>query len=118
MPRDDERDRSREPVPLHRLAAHELPGGAVLLAFDLRPRASADDDPLDALTPGQARVARLALEGLRDEQIASALGLSRHTVSNQLRRAYARLGVNSRIELAAALRWGGAETATPVDPGE
>ena len=104
---------------MHRLAAHELPGGAVLLAFDLRlrPRASADDDPLDALTPGQARVARLALEGLRDEQIASALGLSRHTVSNQLRRAYARLGVNSRIELAAALRWGGARRATPADPG-
>lgn len=103
MPRKSERDPSGSvPVPAHGLAAHELPGGAVLLAFDVHPR-----DPFDALTPGQARVARLALEGLRDEQIACALGLSRHTVSNQLRRAYARLGVNSRAELAAALRWSG-----------
>lgn len=106
MPRKSERDPSGAvPLPAHGLAAHELPSGAVLLAFDLRPRAAAD--PLDALTPGQARVARLALDGLRDEQIACALGLSRHTVSNQLRRAYARLGVNSRAELAAALRWSG-----------
>jgi len=106
MPPKSEREAPASvPLPVHGLAAHELPSGAVLLAFDLRRRAAAD--PFDALTPGQARVARLALEGLRDEQIARALGLSRHTVSNQLRRAYATLGVNSRTELAAALRLNG-----------
>ncbi|MBX3275841.1 MAG: helix-turn-helix transcriptional regulator [Sandaracinaceae bacterium] len=93
------------PVPAHDLVAHELPGGAVLLAFDLEPGPrDAEPELLDALTPAERRVARLALEGLRDEEIATATGLSRHTVSNQLRRAYARLGVGSRFELCARVR--------------
>jgi DNA-binding CsgD family transcriptional regulator len=94
---DDERA-SAIPVPRHARRARELPSGAVLLAFDLAPVMSA---PLQRLTPGQARVARLALEGLGDQAIAQQLGLSRHTVANHLRRGYARLGVSTRAELAA-----------------
>ena len=103
-PKDERRERL-VPVPANRLALHELPGGAVVLAFDLEPSAEGQPGELLAeLTPGQARVAALALEGLQDEEIAARLGLSRHTVSNQLRRAYARLGVSSRSELSAHLR--------------
>lgn len=96
------------PVPALHLRSYRIPTGAVLLAFDLAPTKRearsperVDDDLLSALTPGQRRVTLLALEGRSDEQIAAQLGLSRHTVSNQLRRGYSRLGVNSRSELSA-----------------
>lgn len=103
--REDERDERLVPVPANRLTMHELPGGAVVLAFDLAPAPEVVlDELLSALTQGQARVVTLALAGLTDEEIAASLELSRHTVSNQLRRAYARLGVNSRAELSARLR--------------
>jgi len=104
MTPDDELTERLVPVPAHGLAAHELPGGAVVLAFDLEPAPEPSGELFAKLTPGQARVVALALEGLRDEEIAARLGVSRHTVSNQLRRAYARLGVNSRSELSAQLR--------------
>lgn len=105
MTAKDSRAERLVPVPANGLAIHALPGGAVVLAFDLAPAPEgAASELLAKLTPGQARVVALALEGLRDEEIAASLGLSRHTVSNQLRRAYARLGVNSRTELSALLR--------------
>lgn len=105
MTSEDERGERLVPVPANRLAVHDLPGGAVVLAFDLEPGAEGPPgELLGELTPGQARVAALALEGLHDEEIAARLGLSRHTVSNQLRRAYTRLGVSSRSELSAHLR--------------
>jgi DNA-binding CsgD family transcriptional regulator len=109
--RSDDRITERlVPVPVNRLAVHELPGGAVVLAFDLEPAPEPSDELLAKLPPGQARVVALALEGLRDEEIAARLGLSRHTVSNHLRRAYARFGVNSRSELSAHLREARART--------
>lgn len=96
------------PTPVHDLRATELRGGAVVLAFGLEPEKGEDDevrrDPLAALTPGQRRVALAALDGCSDEEIARRLGLSRHTVGNQLRRGYQRLGINSRSELSALVR--------------
>lgn len=89
------------PLPAHGLGACELPNGAVLLVFDLDCRSEAS--AWEQLSGAQARVVKLALEGLGDVAIAERLGLSRHTVSNHLRRVYAQLGVSSRFELSALL---------------
>lgn len=92
-------------VPASRLRAHPLAREAVVLAFDLDGVPSQLPLPaLDTLTPAQRQIATLALQGLGDRDIAQRLGLSRHTVSNQLRRAYARLGVGTRVELGALIR--------------
>lgn len=57
-------------------------------------------DPYDALTPGERRCVRLAQRGLSNATIAEALGLSVRTVENNLSRAFGKLGVRSRVELA------------------
>ena len=53
------------------------------------------------LTSREAEVADLVAEGLRNHEIADRLSLSTHTVKNYLYRAYEKLGVSSRVELAA-----------------
>ena len=57
-----------------------------------------------ALTSREREVAELAAEGVRSREIADRLYLSPRTVENHLQRAYAKLGVNGRVELAPALR--------------
>jgi DNA-binding CsgD family transcriptional regulator len=57
------------------------------------------------LTAAEREVARMAVEGCSDAEIAARRGTSRSTVANQLGRIYRKLGVASRAELAAlALR--------------
>ena len=51
------------------------------------------------LSPRQARVVRLILQGRRDKQIAEHLSLSVATVRTYLARIFARLGVADRVEL-------------------
>lgn len=57
-------------------------------------------DPYDTLTPGERRCVRLAQRGLPNATIAESLGLSVRTVENNLSRAFSKLGVRSRVELA------------------
>lgn len=57
-------------------------------------------DPYDSLTPGERRCVRLAQRGLTNAAIADSLGLSVRTVENNLSRAFGKLGVRSRVELA------------------
>ena len=57
----------------------------------------------DALTPSELRVARLAAAGQTNRQIAQALFVTQRTVENHLTNAYAKLGIGSRPDLAAAL---------------
>jgi DNA-binding CsgD family transcriptional regulator len=57
-----------------------------------------------SLTTRERQVAELAAEGARSREIADRLYLSPRTVENHLQRVYAKLGVNSRTELAPALR--------------
>lgn len=57
-----------------------------------------------ALTAREREVAGLAAGGLSNREITQRLFLSVRTVENQLQRAYAKLGVRSRTELAAVLR--------------
>jgi DNA-binding NarL/FixJ family response regulator len=48
-------------------------------------------------------VARLAAQGRSNKQIASELYVTVHTVEKHLSHVYAKLGVHSRGQLAAAL---------------
>lgn len=53
------------------------------------------------LSKAERRVARLAAEGRRNAEIAQDLGIDVKTVEAHLARAYRKLGVRSRTELAA-----------------
>ncbi|MEV6482272.1 BREX system ATP-binding domain-containing protein [Streptomyces sp. NPDC051576] len=54
----------------------------------------------DSLTPSEVRVVRLVVEGLTNRETAQRLAVSAHTVDSHLRRAFAKLGVSRRVELA------------------
>jgi DNA-binding NarL/FixJ family response regulator len=56
-----------------------------------------------ALTKREREVATLAARGLASRDIAETLVVSTRTVENHLQRAYEKLGVRSRAELADAL---------------
>jgi DNA-binding CsgD family transcriptional regulator len=71
---------------------------AELARIGLRPPA-----PL-RLTPTEKRVAELAAAGRTNREIAQAMFLSVHTVEDNLRRVYGKLGIRSRTELAAKSR--------------
>jgi DNA-binding CsgD family transcriptional regulator len=60
--------------------------------------------PPGELTESERRAAELAASGLANKEIAQALFVSVHTVEQHLSRAYAKLGVRSRSQLAGALR--------------
>lgn len=57
-----------------------------------------------ALTATERAVVLASLGGATQRQIATSRGVSPRTVANQLAAAYGKLGVSSRIELAAKLR--------------
>ena len=58
-------------------------------------------DPLARLSAAERRVAKLVAEGLSNQAIADQLVVSRHTVDSHVKRAFAKLGLRSRVELAA-----------------
>jgi DNA-binding CsgD family transcriptional regulator len=62
-----------------------------------------------ALTETETRVAELAAGGLTNREIAAAAFLTAKTVEANLSRAYRKLGIRSRRELAAALAEAGSE---------
>lgn len=64
------------------------------------PRVNAVWEPWSVLTPSERRTVGLAQRGLTNSEIATQLELSARTVENHLARAYAKLGVRSRTELA------------------
>ncbi len=77
-------------------------GRGELAALGTRPRRGAISGH-DALTASEARVARMAAEGMTNKQIAQALFVTYKTVDTHLYRAYHKLGISSRRELAQAL---------------
>ena len=56
------------------------------------------------LTEAERRVAALVAEGRTNREVAAALFVTEHTVEGALTRAYRKLGIRSRAELAARLR--------------
>ncbi|MFI8825638.1 helix-turn-helix transcriptional regulator [Streptomyces sp. NPDC053431] len=65
-----------------------------------RPSAAGDTGEWPELTAAEVRVARLVAQGLTNHQVAERLSLSPHTVSSHLRRAFTKLDIGSRVELA------------------
>jgi DNA-binding NarL/FixJ family response regulator len=62
-----------------------------------------DGEGADGLTPSELRAARMAAEGRSNRQIAQDLFVTTRTIEVHLTRAYRKLGIRSRRELADAL---------------
>jgi DNA-binding CsgD family transcriptional regulator/GAF domain-containing protein len=79
-------------------------GGALITVLELdHERPGRPAGPLLALTPREREVAALVVEGLTDRKIAERLHLSRHTVSQYVKRIYRKLDVDSRVTLTRLL---------------
>ena len=76
------------------------PGASIAEIARLGGRRSLDRDEL---TPTKERVACLAAQGRPNREIAATLSVSERTVEANLTRAYRKLGVRSRTELARRL---------------
>lgn len=74
-----------------------------LTACGLRPRKRSQPGTDVALTPQERMVARLVAQGRTNRQVADELYVSAKTVEHHLSRIYAKLGVQGRIQMAAAL---------------
>lgn len=57
-----------------------------------------------SLTPSEQEIAQQVAAGLTNQEVALRLGMSRFTVDGRLRRIFAKLGVNSRVELAGEVQ--------------
>ncbi|MGH3622241.1 MAG: helix-turn-helix transcriptional regulator [Sciscionella sp.] len=66
-----------------------------------RPAQDPVSDLLNRLTPQELQVVRLAAKGLSNRDIGAQMFLSPRTVGYHLYKAYPKLGVTSRSELAA-----------------
>ena len=88
-----------------RLGASRLAGvaGRGLLACGARPR-RLHTSGRESLTPAELRVVRLAALGQTNGAIADSLYINMKTVESHLTRAYKKLGITDRAELADALR--------------
>ncbi|MFI9345190.1 ATP-binding protein [Streptomyces sp. NPDC052773] len=69
-----------------------------------RPSPVGLDSEWPELTAAETRVVRLVARGLTNQQAAEQLSLSQHTVSSHLRRAFTKLDVTSRTELARLVK--------------
>ncbi len=73
-----------------------------LAATGARPRRSAAASR-DDLTPSERRVSQVAADGMTNREIAQSLFVTEKTVETHLGRAFVKLGVRSRKQLADAL---------------
>ena len=106
--RADARPLLREALDLaHRSGAEPLEQHAKveLRASGARPRRTALSG-VDSLTASELRVCQLAADGLTNAEIAQALFVTRRTVETHLGKAYRKLDIRSRTELATALKGG------------
>lgn len=65
------------------------------------------DAPPPALTPRETEVVRLVADGLTNDEVSAAMGITSKTVEAHLGRIFERTGIQSRSELATrAIREG------------
>jgi DNA-binding CsgD family transcriptional regulator len=98
---------------VHLRTAHEAFAQRGLAGFAARTRieleaageivAPADHAPTADLTSQEAQVARLAADGLTNQEIASKLYLSPSTVDYHLRKVFRKLGISTRRRLREVL---------------
>lgn len=96
------------PPPPDGIQAVRLSAGGshvLVLSFPIRrePACGAQAPREARLTNAEREVVTLAATGLRDAEIAARRGRSARTIANQLRAAFAKLGISSRRELLAWL---------------
>jgi len=83
---------------IHLLAGRPVPGPA--LPQPLPARAGVAAASRVRLTPREEEVLALMVRGLKDRQIAEAMGLSYETVRNYVKTVRGKLGGGSRVETA------------------
>lgn len=79
---------------------------ARLRGYGIRRRLTTESRPSTgwaSLTASELAVARLVGDGMTNRDVAARLFVSPHTVSSHLRHAFAKLGINSRVELSRVL---------------
>jgi DNA-binding NarL/FixJ family response regulator len=84
------------------------------LVISLRPLKVQQTGGMARLTPRERDVVHLVAEGMRNQEIATKLNLSEHTVRNYLIRIFDKLGISSRVELVLYAFSGVEEMAAPV----
>ncbi len=109
-------DRSGDPLREIARAASTTLAGALALAEGCCARAD-DLRRRDELTAREQQIATLAAQGFANVNVAARLGIAETTVAVHLRRIYAKLGVHSRVELAAALAGPGERPAAGSPSG-
>jgi DNA-binding CsgD family transcriptional regulator len=77
-----------------------------------QPRAKAG---WDSLTDAELKVINLIAQGVTNRDVATRLHLSLHTVKTHVRNAFAKLGINSREQLAQLMRGSDGSTANRAD---
>lgn len=73
------------------------------VAFTRLAREERTGSPSHALSPRQQQLVQLVANGLTNEQIGRACGITTHAVKKALERLFARINVSSRAELIATL---------------
>lgn len=100
-------------VALHAIFAAGPPN----LETSTRPFQSSLNERFGQLSPRELEIARFVADGLRNQDIARALGTSPNTVRNQLQQIYDKLGASGRTELAVWMREAQAPLENGAQPG-
>ena len=90
-------------MPIQSALAEASPASWVVFIVADSPGRDEDQDPLAALSPREREVAALAVDGMRNREIAERLGCSERTVRAHLQSSYQKLGCRSRVELASRI---------------
>jgi DNA-binding CsgD family transcriptional regulator len=107
--RRNERQRAQQLL-AQAVAVFESAGalGWAVVGHDELSRALGRRGSAQHLTPTEEKICELAMSGMRNTEIAAQMFLSGKTVEANLSRAYRKLGIRSRTELASALPSAGA----------